>query len=329
MEFSAEELDRLTAFQRRFLSISLDRDNVGGLLSEIGTLVGADAGFAAWLDDGAPWMVGWRVGPQIEAYFGETFAGIDRIGNIRCHDPDLDALNRRRRGLGTGVYHENALAPRDRIINTAYHRQAFEPAGMPCVIGMTARLSVGEAVFAFGFQAPEAKGFTTGETEARLRLLLPSFEAGFQAIDRRNRHRERLEDALRATPLPTQIHGPDDPPDPTALLQLPLPELATPEPAESDWCVPHLHIGQIGADRLASAIADRHALTARQNEVVVLLVHGLSTRAIADRLGVTYNTARRHCEAILQKTGVNRRDQLGALGMKCLVGTGSPPSRRI
>lgn len=314
MELDPSVLERLTDIQRRFLSVSLDKARVHALLADLGAIVQADAGFAAWLDDGEPWLVCWRTGPQIAAYMARTFAGVDREGNIRSHDPDLDALNRTRRALGGGVHHERALAERDSITNTAYFREAFQPAGMPRVIGMTARLSVGEAVFAFGFQTPESPGFASGRTEALLKLVFASFEAGFQAIDHRHRHRERLEAALRGSPLPAHILGPGDPPVTGSLLQLPLPQLG----ADTAGRVAHLGVGPVGPSALAAALAQGFGLTPRQTEVAALLLEGRSARAIAAHLGVAYNTARRHCEAILQKTAARHRGELPAIAGACL-----------
>ncbi|SER80582.1 DNA-binding transcriptional regulator, CsgD family [Tranquillimonas rosea] len=320
MDLDDAVLDRLTDIQRRFLSVSLEQAGIEALLADIGQLVGADAAFAAWLDEGQPWLTPWKAGPEIGTFLAETFAGVDVEGNIRCHDPDLDALNRTRRALGSGVYNEGALASRERITDTAYFRDAFEPAGMPQIVGMTTRLSVGEAIFAFGFQAPDAPGFVSGRTEAILRILLPSFEAGFLAIDRRNRHRERLEQAVRECPVPARISGPDDPPDPGHLLQLPLPELGEDRAGRMS----HLLVGRPGPADLARQLAITFGLTPRQTEATALLLEGRSTRAIADRLGVTYNTARRHCEAILQKTEAQRREQLASIAVAAL-GNGDAP----
>ncbi|WP_366657251.1 helix-turn-helix transcriptional regulator [Fodinicurvata sp. EGI_FJ10296] len=308
MDIGSDLLRRLTALQRGFLSVQLDSATIRDMLAEIGKLVGADAAFAGWLDDGRPWMVPWRAGPQIEAYMAHTFAGVDRDGNIRCHDRDLDTMNRRRRSFGTGVYHETELAARQEIVKTAYFNDAFEPAGMPQVIGMTARLSVGEAMFAFGFQEPDAPGFVSGETEIVLGLLLPSFESGFQAIDRRNRHRERLDQAIAASLLPARIVSAADEPDDGDFLQLPLPELSPIGGPEL-----RLALRQMDTARMAGILAGKFGLTARQRDVAKLILQGASSAAIAAELGISHNTARRHCEAVLQKTEISRRDQLSAL----------------
>lgn len=314
MELDPDLVHQLVSLQRRFLQLDLEEEPVRELLSEIAEMVGADTAFAGWLDDGQPWLVTWQTGPQLLSYLMENLAGVDRDGNIRSKDPDLDKLNRHRRQLGSGVYNEHALAPRGEIEQTAYFQEGFAPAGMPHVIGMTARLAVGEAVFAFGFAEPEAPGFISGRTETLLGLLMPAFEAGFQAIDRRNMHQARLRQVIESSPLPAHILGADDPPDPDALLQLPLPELSTGRTAS-----PQLSIQKIRPEKLASVIAETFGLTLRQQEVSALMMAGHATSSIAGTLGIKKNTARRHCEAILQKCGIGRREQLVLLALESLT----------
>ena len=50
-----------------------------------------------------------------------------------------------------------------------------------------------------------------------------------------------------------------------------------------------------------------HSLTFREREVLDLLVEGLSTTAIADRLGVSKNTVRTHVASVLRKLRVHDR----------------------
>ncbi|MFC4350401.1 helix-turn-helix transcriptional regulator [Fodinicurvata halophila] len=311
MELDPTTVSRLIELQRKFLQLDLEEGRVRDMLGEIAELVGADAAFAGWLDDGQPWLVTWETGPQLVPFLLENLAGVDRDGNIRSRDPDLDRLNRRRRQLGSGVYNEQTLAPRHEIEQTAYFQNGFAPAGMPHVIGMTARLAVGEAIFAFGFAEPDSPGFVSGRTEALLGLLMPAFEAGFQAIDRRNMHQARLRQLIESSPLPARIVGAEDPPDPEALLQLPLPELSTGRNPS-----PHLSVQKIRPEQMAFMLARTFGLTLRQQEVSALILAGHTTASISRTLGVKYNTARRHCEAILQKCGIRRREQLAILALE-------------
>ncbi|MBV9743341.1 MAG: response regulator transcription factor [Acidobacteriia bacterium] len=49
----------------------------------------------------------------------------------------------------------------------------------------------------------------------------------------------------------------------------------------------------------------RSVLTRRETEVLHLMAEGITTKAIADRLGVTFKTAACHRGRILQKLGVD------------------------
>ena len=61
------------------------------------------------------------------------------------------------------------------------------------------------------------------------------------------------------------------------------------------------------------ALRERYNLTARQTEVVRLLAEGCSNQEIAQRLEMSYYTARNHTEQVLGKLGVSSRAAVGAL----------------
>jgi DNA-binding CsgD family transcriptional regulator len=63
-------------------------------------------------------------------------------------------------------------------------------------------------------------------------------------------------------------------------------------------------------------------LTAREADVLVLLLRGLTTQAIAARLCVSVSTARSHCRAVLSKLGAGDRRVLRA---RLLAGPSGPP----
>ncbi len=67
-------------------------------------------------------------------------------------------------------------------------------------------------------------------------------------------------------------------------------------------------------------VRDRFGLTAREIEVARLLADGLSNQEIADRLGLSFFTARNHVERLLPKMGASNRARVGAL----LRGEGGP-----
>ena len=61
------------------------------------------------------------------------------------------------------------------------------------------------------------------------------------------------------------------------------------------------------------ALRERFGLTARQIEVVRLLAEGCSNAEIAQRLEMSYYTARNHTEQVLGKLGVSSRAAVGAM----------------
>jgi DNA-binding NarL/FixJ family response regulator len=81
------------------------------------------------------------------------------------------------------------------------------------------------------------------------------------------------------------------------------------EPALSRSLVPHL-VEEIrrGSSRRLVLPSGAVMLTSREGEVGELLREGLSTAEIADRLGVSPVTVRRHISLLLQKLGVETRE---------------------
>ena len=71
------------------------------------------------------------------------------------------------------------------------------------------------------------------------------------------------------------------------------------------------------ADAVASA-----GLTEREADVLVLLLHGCTTPAVAERLCISPNTARSHCRAVLRKLGAGDRRALRA---RLLAGASAAP----
>lgn len=60
-------------------------------------------------------------------------------------------------------------------------------------------------------------------------------------------------------------------------------------------------------------LRSRFGLSAREIEVARLVASGLSNQEIAERLGVSYFTARNHVERLLAKLGVGNRSRVGAV----------------
>ena len=57
-------------------------------------------------------------------------------------------------------------------------------------------------------------------------------------------------------------------------------------------------------------------LTAREKQVLALIVEGLSNEEIADRLVISHATARHHVSACISKLGVKNRTQAASLAVK-------------
>lgn len=73
-------------------------------------------------------------------------------------------------------------------------------------------------------------------------------------------------------------------------------------------------------------LMDRAGLTRRQAEVALLLADRKSAKEIARELDIQWNTARRHCQSVLQRLGVDsRRDVAEAIGRVDVVVSGPHP----
>lgn len=182
LSLSPKTVDAIVGLQNKLLAAAFirERQRLVGLLKELCDLIDAKRSFAAYLEGQEMVFRAYRVGPQIEVYLKNVFRGVDRDGNLLLADPELEEINKRRRQMGAGVHHENRLQDRRIIEKSRFFVEAFAPAGMHHVIGLSTPLSVGEAVFAFGFEGPEDPGFANNQSSDILRLLLPAFGKGFR-----------------------------------------------------------------------------------------------------------------------------------------------------
>jgi DNA-binding CsgD family transcriptional regulator len=63
-------------------------------------------------------------------------------------------------------------------------------------------------------------------------------------------------------------------------------------------------------DRMVDEFASRHHLSPREREVLRLLVQGLDTTGLADRLGISPHTVRDHLKNVFRKTSSRSRSEL-------------------
>jgi DNA-binding CsgD family transcriptional regulator len=59
-----------------------------------------------------------------------------------------------------------------------------------------------------------------------------------------------------------------------------------------------------------AALREQYGLTSRQVRVAILIAAGSRSREIAQALGISHHTARRHVEAVLRKLGVHSRAEV-------------------
>jgi steroid delta-isomerase-like uncharacterized protein len=72
--------------------------------------------------------------------------------------------------------------------------------------------------------------------------------------------------------------------------------------------------GELMAALMSPASAEmmqRAGLTVRESQVALLMADRHTSAEIATRIGVSRNTARRHCESVLRKLGLSRRRDVG------------------
>jgi DNA-binding NarL/FixJ family response regulator len=56
-------------------------------------------------------------------------------------------------------------------------------------------------------------------------------------------------------------------------------------------------------------LARRYMLTAREQDVLALLARGNCTRAIAQKLGLTFSTVQSYQKSVYAKLGINKKQQ--------------------
>ncbi len=328
-EFTADELAEIHRIQQTLLDLPRVRTQaaVRSALTATRKLIGSDGAFAFYFFDGTPIFIADGLGDQIEAYLFEHWRGFDQEGYFVFDDEVLEGVNRLRRSFGSGVYHEAKLGNRDFIENTRFFREAFAPAGMTCATGLTARLPVGEAVFAFNVTSSEDVPVDE-HADALLHLLLPTFEAGFSALYDQSADAASIMPTLQALPFPAAIVSTDGrvaftneraqrDPDLLGIASLGSAD-GVPNDATGVFQMPGPVLEGMRSSQIFIALADEQAvdiesaaasfkLTPRQTEVARMMLRGLTDKQIAQDLDISLHTARRHAETVLDRLGVSSR----------------------
>ena len=305
LTLSDQQLKVLQEQQHALLTTRLDQEEkLRSIFRALADLIGARRGFVSTTMGGQLSFINESVGPQIEAYLAQVFRGFDAVGNVLLSDPELEEINRRRREMGAGIHHESRLQMRQLIERSHYFQQAFAPAGMHHVIGMSVPLRLGEAIFAFGFESEEDPAFTGEYTIALLRLVLPAFAAGCIEADRRANAENALSEALGQMAGTRVLHKA---PQRMAKDGVLLPGPAVPG-HDQTWIMTEAGTAPEFVD--LKQAAKSHGLTNRQFQVMELMLEGLPSSQIAERLNISPHTARRHGEAILKRLGIRSRSAI-------------------
>jgi DNA-binding NarL/FixJ family response regulator len=94
--------------------------------------------------------------------------------------------------------------------------------------------------------------------------------------------------------------------------------------AGETWFAPSSLVRLVQSAR-APESAGTGPLTAREREVVQLMVDGVSTAGIARELGVSVNTVRNHTQSVLRKLSAHSRLEAAAAAVR--LGLARPPQR--
>ncbi|MCM8556254.1 response regulator transcription factor [Sphingomicrobium sediminis] len=319
MELSSAEVEQVAEIQRRLLELPRDRSMgaIREILERIAEFVGAKGGWSGNWFDGQLVFVPLNIGPQIEQQILDNYLGIDEEGFFLMKDPDYEATNRMRREMGSNVAPDWEVYP-DSVRSEDWFTSIFVPAGAEWVIGMTARLPVGEAIMVFTYASKDDPNYRNERTVAKFKLIHPAFVAAFERLYEMSFDRDTFLGLIDIFPYPAILKANDG-------------EICATSPGAkgTDWegmvskdeprvfvlqgpNLPDLRGTQLAID-LSDSDADlnhlgrKAGLSERQSEVAEQIAMGHSDKEIARTLGISPNTARRHCEAVLDRLRVNSR----------------------
>lgn len=322
-----KDLEKVNNLQTQLLELprDLSRSAIRRTLEAIGEFVGSERAFASYFFDGELHFIEHNIGPEIAALLQDGFKGVDEEGYFLLADPQLEAVNRMRRASGSGVTHERHLIDRSELEKLDFYRNAFVPARMTHVIGMHARLPIGEAVFAFSFDGDDDPAFNDPLSETRLKLLLPCFDEAFNRLYERSRTFQRTRSAIDKLSFPaviTDLEGTIvERNDEAERLGM------TSAGVDTDWLgkTPRFP-GPLLQDGRASLIyfqpnealqpatlaakGEAIGLTKRQAQVAALMAQGMTDREISETLDISIHTVKRHCEAVLDRLAISSRSRV-------------------
>lgn len=334
MELSEKELAQAGELQRMLLELPRDRSfaAIRAILELATDFLGARGGWSGNWFDGQLVFVPFRIGPQIEQQILDNYLGIDEDGYFLMRDPDYEFVNRKRREMGSHIAPDWELYD-EHTRETEMFKSTFVPAGAEWLIGMTAVLPVGEAIMVFAYEGPDDPSYRNEQTLAKFRLIHPAFVAAFERLYEMSFDRDMFLRLVEIFPYPAILRANDG-------------EICARSGAASgsDWD----DLATSGGDRLFALqgpnlpdlrgtemlidlsdsdadlqqLGSKAGLSDRQAQVAEQIAMGLSDKEIARALEISPNTARRHCEAVLDRLGVNSRS-----GVLLALMTGRSPRR--
>ena len=334
MELSQKELTQAGDLQRMLLDLPRDRSfaAIRAILELACDFLGAKGGWSGNWFDGQLVFVPYRIGAQIEQQILDNYLGIDEDGYFLMRDPAYELVNRKRREAGSCIMPDWELYD-EHTRQSDYFTKIFAPAGAEWVIGMTARLPVGEAIMVFTYDGPDDPNYRNDRTLAKFALIHPAFVAAFERLYDMSFDRDTFLQLVEMFPYPAILRANDGQlcASSGAAAGRDWDEMAGGEgkgifvlkgPNLPDLRGTEMVIDLSDSDANLRQLGAKAGLSERQAEVAEQIAMGLSDKEIARALDISPNTARRHCEAVLDRLGTNSRS-----GVLLALMTGRSPRR--
>lgn len=351
------------------LSAPLDYDDVAAWLDavnrEVATLFDADGVMSLLPGPGEEIVTRFHdADPAVAEVVADAVAGTAR-GQLRFRYPGLERLMRRLAAARVQVW-TTELAERltgIRLADLDYTHEVALPTGTYHQANMAVPLPAGLALVAFYHHSPDRDPLGDDRTDL-LRLLLPAFRGGVEALQGLQRSRDALVDQLDSDPRPALVFLPNgdehyrnpaaeglladehrsvlveevrrlmnrlvrlrrtprkSDPGPPALVDEPEVGVGTerfrlsatflpPGVVDREWAALVRLQPLLAPLPSPGTIERRLGLTPRQSEVALHIARGRTSAEIAELLGISVHTVRRHTEAILSRLDVPSRAAVG------------------